>query len=207
MFRGGLGGVVEFFELFNDGTVTAESGLADLETGVAAIGTTAATAGATATSEFGKVAESIDGVTTATEAANQALNDWKDDLTLEAKGDAMLRKLGEVRDGAVEEFGAAELATIDWLSELDNVPYEQLKAIQVAFAEGDIEAVLAELNRVTVPRNVRIGIEYYNSGGYNSGPGSRPNEPGTLNTVNITMAGQPSSRELSNMVSSWTRNS
>ena len=47
-------------------------------------------------------------VPAALDIAETALDDWRNKLDIEDAGDRMLTKLGEVRDGAVEEFGAAE---------------------------------------------------------------------------------------------------
>ena len=200
------GSFVQFAGLLNDEVVgavdTTNEKFKDLGDAAQEAGEDGETAGAV-------IGEAMVGTLSPIEVSKLALQDWADQLDIEAKANRMLEELGKVRDGTEEDMKAAELATIAWIDEFDEIPYEEMKNIQVAFAQGDIESVLRQIvlfqNAASQPVTMPVDVVWRDR------RAPLPNAPigfpeGNSTTVNISMAGQPSSRELSRMVDSWARN-
>jgi hypothetical protein len=216
---------VDSFGRFNDAVVEVDGSMVDFEEAArsAYLETVSGTANAAAGVEAlgGEVGDTEDEVVSLRDATRAAfsetipaaidisdrkLQEWKDHLNSDAEFDKMSTEVFEWAGDVTASSADAEGAVIDYIGTLDDVPAATITDLQTAFDSknlDDLTRLLAGLPK----QPVYIDIITRRTTLPGASIGFPQGVPQTRTTnVHVNLAAQPSSRELSRMVTEWERN-
>lgn len=155
--------------------------------------------------------ESIGRVERAIDEAKEATNEWKASLDVEAAATRLATSLSGAIGGTRTDMAKAERDAISWISTLDDVPKSLITDLRASFSSGTLAEIYSDIEAIRRAAGQPIPLDVYvPTTSYGRGPDGGPryrSDDGPGTTVNITMAGQPSSRELSSQVNYWRQRS
>jgi hypothetical protein len=148
--------------------------------------------------------QSFDDIDRAIQTTSGVFDEWKADLDLWEESRSMSAAFEDFKNNGATDIVALQREFMSFIEDLDeSTRAERTIEMQAAIRAGDLEAMEAAIRHAVRDRNIRITSTYIPGVGP---PGTNQPDGATRTQINISMAGQPSSRELNRMVTQWQKN-